>query len=67
MFVSARIPAGTVYVCQKGNVGTVGFEVPLNVETWRDYSNRSWWVQAYCVPAFAVDRPFAAKTITGVQ
>lgn len=67
MFVSARIPAGTVYVCQKGNVGTVGFEVPLTVETWRDYSTRSWWVQAFVVPAFAVDRPFAAKTIVGVQ
>lgn len=67
MFVSARIPAGTVYVCQKGNVGTVGFEVPLTVETWRDYNTRSWWVQAFAVPAFAVDRPFAAKTIVGVQ
>lgn len=66
MFVSARIPAGTVYVCQKGNVGTVGFEVPLTVKTWPDPARRQWIVQAYCVPAFAVDRPFAAKTITGV-
>jgi hypothetical protein len=67
MFVSARIPAGTVYVCQKGGVGAVGFESPLVVETWREAKTRSWWVQAFAVPAFAVDRPFAAKKITGVD
>lgn len=63
MFVSARIPAGTVYVCQKGNLGIVGFEIPLRVETWREPETRSWWVQAYVVPAFAVDRPYAAKKL----
>lgn len=66
MFVSARIPAGTVYVCQKGNVGTVGFQVPLTVNTWHEQAKRRWIVQAYCQPAFALDRPFAAKKITGV-
>lgn len=45
MFVNPRLPAGTVYVCQAGNVGTVGFEVPLTVETWRDPGTRSWWVR----------------------
>lgn len=67
MFVNPRLPAGTVYVCQAGNVGTVGFEVPLTVETWRDPGTRSWWVQAFAVPAFAVDRPFAAKKISGLS
>lgn len=67
MFVNPRLPAGTVYVCQAGNVGTVGFEVPLTVETWRDPGTRSWWVQAFAVPAFAVDRPFAAKKIIGLS
>jgi hypothetical protein len=65
-FVSPRIPAGTAYVCQKGMVGAVGFEVGLTVEPYRDPKTRSTWVQAYVVPAFAVDRPFAAKTITGL-
>jgi hypothetical protein len=51
---------------RSGNVGVVGFEVPLTVETWRDYKTRSWFVQAFCVPAFAVDRPFAMKQITGI-
>jgi hypothetical protein len=66
MFVSARLPAGTVFVCQKGMVGFVGFERPLVVESWREAKTRSWWVQAYAGPAFAVDRPYAAKKITGV-
>lgn len=67
MFVSARIPAGTVYLVQKGNVGTVGFEAPLTVETWRDPATRSWFVQAFAVPAIAVDRPYAAKKLTAVS
>ncbi|BBX62805.1 hypothetical protein MSAS_19790 [Mycobacterium saskatchewanense] len=67
MFVNPRLPAGTAYVCQKGNLGVVGFEVPLTVETWRDPATRQWIVQAYCVPAFAIDRPYAAKKITGLS
>ena len=67
MFVNPHLPAGIAYVCRAGNVGTIGFEVPLTVETWRDASTRSWWMQAFCVPAFAVDRPFAAKKITGLS
>jgi hypothetical protein len=66
MFVSARIPAGTVFVCQKGMVGFVGFEWPLTVETWRDPATRSWWTQAFAHPAFAIDRPYAAKKIIAV-
>jgi hypothetical protein len=67
MFVNPRIPAGTAFVCQAGAVGVVGFETPLVVDTWEDKATRSWWVQAYAVPAFAVDRPFAAKKITGLS
>jgi hypothetical protein len=67
MFANPRIPAGTAFVAQGGMVGTVGFEVPLTVEVYDDRATRSKWVQAYAVPAFAVDRPYAAKKITGLS
>lgn len=67
MVANPRIPAGTAYVAQGGMVGTVGFEVPLTVEVVDDRLTRSRWIQAYAVPAFAVDRPFAAKKITGLS
>ncbi|KUH89800.1 major capsid protein [Mycobacterium sp. IS-1556] len=63
MFSNPRIPAGEAYVVETGMVGTVGFEAPLTVDVWDDRSTRSRWVQAYAVPAFAVDRPYAAKKI----
>lgn len=62
-----RIPAGIAYACQKGMVGTVGFEAPLTVDIWEDKATRSTWVQAYVVPAFAVDRPYAAKKLAGLN
>jgi hypothetical protein len=67
MFANPRIPAGTAFVAQGGMVGTVGFEAALTVEVYDDRSTRSKWVQAYAVPAFAVDRPYAAKKITGLS
>ncbi|BBZ05991.1 hypothetical protein MDOR_01600 [Mycolicibacterium doricum] len=63
MFANPRIPEGEAYVVEKAMVGTVGFEAPLTVEVYDDRSTRSTWVQAYAVPAFAVDRPYAAKRI----
>lgn len=63
MFANPRIPQGEAYVVEKGMVGTIGFEAPLTVEVYDDRSTRSTWVQAYAVPAFAVDRPYAAKRI----
>jgi hypothetical protein len=66
MYSNPRIPAGTAYVCQGGMVGTVGFEAPLTVDVYDERPTRSVWVQAYAVPAFAVDRPYAAKKLAGV-
>lgn len=63
MFANPRIPEGEAYVVEQGMAGTVGFEAPLTVDVWDDRSTRSTWVQAYAVPAFAVDRPYAAKRI----
>ncbi len=66
MFANPRVAAGTGWAIEKGKVGTVGFEFPLTVDAWEDKATRSWWVQAYVVPAFGVDRPFAAKKLTGL-
>jgi hypothetical protein len=67
MFSNPRIPAGTAFTVESGKVGTVGFEAPLTIDVWDDRSTRSTWVQAYAVPAFGVDRPHAAKKITGLD
>ena len=37
------------------------------VEVYDDRATRSKSVQGYAVPAFAVDRPYAAKKITGLS
>lgn len=66
LFANPRVTAGTAWTVEKGMVGTVGFEFPLTVDVWEDKATRSWWIQAYVVPAFGVDRPFAAKKITGL-
>ncbi|MDT5007137.1 MAG: hypothetical protein QOJ24_4313 [Mycobacterium sp.] len=67
MFANPSIPTGTAFVAQGGMVGTVGFESALTVEVYDDRSTRSRWAQAYAAPAFAVDRPYAAKKITGLS
>lgn len=66
MFSNPRVTAGTAWAVERGMVGSVAFEWPLTVDIWEDKATRSWWVQAYVVPAFAVDRPFAAKKLTGL-
>jgi hypothetical protein len=67
MFVSPRIPAGTAYLVQKGQVGAVGFEYGLVTEVYDEPQTRSKWVQAFIVPAIAVTAPFRAKTITSLS
>ncbi|AFM16992.1 hypothetical protein Mycch_2209 [Mycolicibacterium chubuense NBB4] len=66
LFANPRITAGTAWAIETAKVGTVGFEFPLTVDVWEEKSTRSYWVQGYVVPAFGVDRPFAAKKLTGL-
>lgn len=66
MFVNPRATPGVAYTLEKGMVGTVGWEEPLTVQAWEDKPTRSWWVQAFAVPAYAVERPYAMKKITGL-
>lgn len=65
-FVSSRVAPGVGYAIKKGEAGVVGFETPLKVEAYDDRSTRSKWIQAYAVPAFAVEKPYAVKKITGL-
>lgn len=37
-----RLTAGTAYVCERGGVGTVGFEFPVSVDIWESKATRSW-------------------------
>jgi hypothetical protein len=67
LFSNPRMTPGVAYVCERGQVGTVGFEWPLNVHVWPEPSTRSTWVQGFVVPALAVDRPFALKKLTGIS
>lgn len=67
MFVNPRLPVGTAFVLEEQGVGTVGFEVPLTVDAWLDKDTRSWKLQVFAVPAMAIDRPYAAKRITGLS
>ena len=66
LYANPRVPDGTAYLAEAGSVGTVGFEVPLTVEIVPVPLERKRIVQAYCVPALAVDRPFACKKIIGL-
>lgn len=67
MVSNPRIPDGVAYVVQSGMVGTIAFESPLTVDAWEDKATRSWVVQAYAVPAFAVDRPYAVKKLLAIS
>jgi hypothetical protein len=67
MVSNPRVAANVAYIVQSGMVGTVGFEYGLTVDVWEDKHTRSWIVQAFAVPAFAVDRPFAAKKLLAIS
>lgn len=67
MFENARVAQGIGYVVQSGQAGTLGFEKPLTVETWREPRNKTTYVQAYAHMSFAVDKPYAVKKLTGLN
>lgn len=68
MFANPRVPIGTAYAVQQGMVGTIGWEsAGLVTEVIDDRHKRGKWVQAYAVPAMAIDRPYAAKKINGLS
>ena len=66
MVTNPRVTAGTAWTIQRSQVGTVGFEIGLTVDVIDDRHTRSKWVQAYVVPAIAIDRIQSAKKLTGL-
>ncbi|TQR82817.1 hypothetical protein D8S82_30315 [Mycobacterium hodleri] len=68
LFSNPRVPQGVAWTVEQGAVGTIGWEsAGLVVDVIDDRHTRSKWVQAYAVPAIAIDRPYAAKQITGLS
>lgn len=67
LFANPRLTDGIGYVTQAGAAGFVGFEEPLTVEIVPDRLTRSRWVQAFCVPAFAITNPGAVIKLTGLS
>jgi hypothetical protein len=65
-FSLPRITAGTAYVVKRGDVGVIGFEDPLQTETWRAPEKRTSWVQAWCSPVWAVNKPHNCMKLTGL-
>lgn len=66
VWVTNRKVAGTVYWLSQGNVGELGYEVPLSTETWRDKDGKQQdWYQSYVLPIVYVTDPFAILETTG--
>ena len=66
MTTITHLDGGTAYLLKKGAAGRVGFEFPLTTDVIDKRENRKRMVQAYAVPAFAIDRPRAVKRITAL-
>lgn len=66
LFSNPRMTAATAYVCERGGCGVVGFERPLTVDVIDVRERRTTIVQAYAVPAYATERPYALKKLTGL-
>jgi hypothetical protein len=66
VWVTNRKAAGTVYWLSQGNVGELGYEVPLSTETWRDKDGKQQtWYQSFLLPIVYVTDPYAILETTG--
>jgi hypothetical protein len=66
VWVTNRKTAGTVYWLARGQVGELGYEVPLSTEKWRDPDGRQQdWIQSSVLPIVYVTDPFAILETTG--
>jgi hypothetical protein len=66
VWVTPRKAAGTAYFLARGMVGELGYEVPLDTETWRDNQFQQNWYQSYVLPVVYVTDPFAILELTGL-
>jgi hypothetical protein len=66
VWVTNRKTAGSIYWLARGQVGELGYEVPLSTETWRDKDGKQQtWYQSYVLPIMYVTDPFAILETTG--
>lgn len=65
-FSFPTIPNGTAYVVERGKPGIIGFEHPLDTETWRDPHTRNNFVQSWCQPVWAINKPHCCIKLTGL-
>jgi hypothetical protein len=59
-----RIPAGTAYVIEAGNVGQMLLEKPLSTEVWREQGTQRTWVQSDVRPIFVITNPYSIAKVT---
>jgi hypothetical protein len=68
VWVTNRQTSGKVKWLAAGQVGEMGYEVPLTTETWRDADGKQQdWFQSYVLPIVYVTDPFAILETTGHQ
>jgi hypothetical protein len=68
VWVTNRKAGGSAYFLAAGQVGELGYEMPLTTETWRDKDGRQGdWFQSFVLPIMYVTDPFAILEVTGLQ
>jgi hypothetical protein len=66
LYISNRVPAGTAYFVQEGQVGEMRIEKPLGTETWREPETERTWSQSSVRPVMYVTNPFSILVATGL-
>lgn len=66
-FTSNRVPAGTAYLLQSGQLGEYRVEKPLSTESWREPKTQQTWWQTDVRPVAYVTNPFAVMALTGLN
>lgn len=68
IWLTNRQTAGKIKWVAERMVGELGYEVPLNTETWRDKDGKQQdWFQSFVLPIVYVTDPFAILETTGHQ
>jgi hypothetical protein len=66
IYVTNRVPAGTAYFVQEGQVGEMRIEKPLGTETWREPETERTWSQSSVRPVMYVTNPYSILQATGL-
>lgn len=62
-----RVPNGTAYFAQQGQVGGIGLEQPLATRTYTEDRHQRDVVQSSVIPVFYVDNPTAVLKVEGLN